>query len=119
MRLKLSLLFILIVTFFVGSSQSLQKSGRYKFETEKIYTKGKCPDSIRASVYDSMTKKILNYSFKNNAIMSRNAFYYTVKASEKGNLVAGQVMDCSMKTIALIAVSNSGNKEEIVVRVVK
>ncbi|TCC91649.1 hypothetical protein EZ428_07765 [Pedobacter frigiditerrae] len=119
MKSKLTLLVILIITFLVSQSQSQQKNGRYKFETEKIYTKGKCPDSIRASVYDSMNKKILHYSFKNNAAISRNAFYYTVKASEKGSLVAGQVMDCSMKTIATILVSNKNGKEEVTVKAVK
>jgi hypothetical protein len=118
MKIRLSLL-VISVSVLIYSCQSQQKNARFRFETEKINTEGKCPDSIRASVYDSMTKKILYYSFKNNAVTSKEGFYYTLKASKKGSLVAGQVMDCSMKTIAIISVSNSGNKEEIVVKPIK
>ncbi|RZK54373.1 MAG: hypothetical protein EOO91_16020 [Pedobacter sp.] len=70
-------------------------------------------------MYDSNTKKVLHYSFENNAATSKEGFYYTLKASEKGNLTAGQVMDCSMKTIAVISVSNIDNKEELIVNVNK
>lgn len=119
MKTKLTLLVILIIVILVDPSQSQQKNIRYRFETEKIYTKGKCPDSIRASIYDAMTKKVLSYSFKNNAATSREGFYYTLKAAEKGSLVAGQVMDCSMKTIATIIVVNSGKKEEVIVKLSK
>lgn len=119
----LSLITIIIcLTIYVFPTKAKQKEIRYQFETEKVFTKGICPDSIRASVYDSVTDKVLHYSFKNNANSSKEGFYLTVKASKKNGLVAGQITDCSLKTIAIISVGNKSAKtykEELVIKLIK
>jgi hypothetical protein len=62
MKIYFTVLITLII-FFVKPIKAQQKSLSYLFETEKIFTKGKCPDSIRASVYDVVAKKKIVLQF--------------------------------------------------------
>jgi hypothetical protein len=104
---KKSIYTALIVTAVLTTITICQSKGkpdvsRFRCKLVRVKLKGACPDSIEASVYDAVTKDTLKYKFKSSSRVNEAGQYITLKADVKGDIISGQIIDASKKTVGMI-----------------